>query len=145
MPDNRIRKIDSPVLAPLAVYDLAIQKSQSPQAFTVGGNNTYIINITRIDPLLETVPSGFSVEDTLPAGMTLTPTATIGNWDCSASTVQKLTCFYTKSLTGTTLIDPLQFRVNVAPNIAASVSNTAFLFFGGTTKSSYNYYSDQQR
>ncbi len=135
LPDNQIGKVDSPVLAPLAAYDLAIQKSQSPQQFTVGGNNTYIINITRIDPLLETVPSGFSVEDTLPAGMTLTPTATIGNWDCSASTIQKLTCFYTKSITGTTLIDPLQFKVNVAPSINASVSNTAILFFNGTSKS----------
>jgi LPXTG-site transpeptidase (sortase) family protein len=68
--------------------------------------------------------------------MTLTPTATIGNWDCSASTVQKLTCFYTKSITGTTLIDPLQFKVNVAPNINASVSNTASLFFNGLTRQS---------
>ena len=104
------------------------KKLKARKQFTVGGNNTYIINITRIDPLLETVPSGFSVEDTLPAGMTLTPTATIGNWDCSASTVQKLTCFYTKSITGTTLIDPLQFRVNVAPNIDCQCQQYSFSF-----------------
>lgn len=137
LPDNQVRDVDSPILAPLAAYALAIQKTQSPQQFTVGGINTYIINITRVDPLLEPVPSGFSVEDILPAGMTLTPTATIGKWDCSASTIQRLSCFYTQNITGTTLIDPLQFRVSVAPNIAASVTNTACLFYGGSLCNPY--------
>ena len=135
LPDNRTRKVDSPVLAPLAAYLLDIQKAQSPQAFTVGGINTYIINITRLNS--DPVPSGFSVEDTLPTGMTLTPTATIGNWDCAASTVQKLTCFYTKDITGTTLIDPLQFRVTVAPDINPLVRNTATLFFGTLTDTAF--------
>jgi uncharacterized repeat protein (TIGR01451 family) len=124
--------ISTTMLAPLAEYDLEIQKSQSPQEFTVGGDNTYIVYITRLNS--EAVPSGFSVEDTLPDGMSLTPTATIGNWDCSASTVQKLTCFYTKNITGTALIDPLQFNVNVDPNISDSVTNTAQLYFDGAAK-----------
>jgi|GEM_PF-1688810 len=124
----------STILTSIRRPELGIEKTKSPQSFTVGGNNSYIINITRLNT--EMVPSGFSVEDTLPTGMTITPTAMISNWDCSASTTQQLSCYYTKSITGTTLIDPLLFKVKVSSNILATVTNTAYLYYANRIKSS---------
>jgi uncharacterized repeat protein (TIGR01451 family) len=131
---NRTDPISDTLLAPLSTYELEIEKSKSPQTFTVGANNSYILYVGRLNA--DPVYAGFSVEDDLPAGMTWVPVATIGKWDCSTSTPQKLSCFYTQGVSGTELIDTLYFKVNVAPDIQDRVTNTAYLYYRGIVKSS---------
>ncbi len=120
----------------LAPFVLKLVKSQSPQIFTVGSSNYYVINVQRTNT--ETVNSTFSVEDKLPNGMTWKPTATLGKWNCTASiivgstTSDKVSCFYTENIpAGTATIEPIQVNVNVAPDISVDqVVNTAYLFIG---------------
>ncbi len=118
------------VSVPLALFELGISKSKSPQTFTVGTNNYYIISIQRLNT--ETVNSTFGIQDNLPSGMTWTPQTIVGKWNCSASTTTVVSCFYTENIPqGTATIEPIQINVNVASNIASDlVTNTAYLFVG---------------
>ncbi len=131
---DRSDPISATLLAPLSTYELEIEKSKSPQTFTVGANNSYILYVGRLNA--DPVYAGFSVEDNLPAGMTWVPVATIGKWDCSASTTHSVKCFYTQGISGADLIDTLYFKVNVAPNVQDLVLNTACLYYRGIVKSS---------
>ena len=133
-PANRTDPISETLLAPLSTYELEIEKSKSPQTFTVGANNSYILFVGRLNA--DPVYAGFSVEDDLPAGMTWVPVAMIGKWDCSASTTRSVKCFYTQGVSGVDLIDTLYFKVNVAPDIQDRVTNTAYLYYRGIVKSS---------
>jgi uncharacterized repeat protein (TIGR01451 family) len=127
-PDNSEDRQD---LAPTAGYDLAISKSQLPQTFTVGSNNRYIINVSRINT--ETVTSTIIVEDELPVGMTWVPPTTAGKWDCTTSTTTKVNCFYADSIPESLIaFEPINVIVNVSTSIAPQVSNTAKLINGGS-------------
>jgi uncharacterized repeat protein (TIGR01451 family) len=133
-PANRTDPISATLLAPESTYELEIEKSKSPQTFTVGANNSYTLYVARLNA--DPVYAGFSVEDDLPAGMTWTPSATIGRWDCTASTPHSLRCFYTQGVSGADLIDTIYFKVNVAPDIQDHVTNTAYLYYRSIVKSS---------
>jgi len=133
-PANRTDPISDTLLAPLGTFELEIEKSKSPQTFTVGANNSYILYVGRLNA--DPVYAGFSVEDDLPAGMTWIPVAMIGRWDCSASTTRSVKCFYTQGVSGVDLIDALYFKVDVSPDIQDRVTNTAYLYYRGTVKSS---------
>ena len=100
------------------VAQLGIVKTKNPQIFSSVTTNTYIINITRLDQ--NPGVAGFSVEDTLPTGMTWTPLPAIGNWDCSGSTLTKVSCLYTQNITTTQLIEPIIFDVIVPTSMAGT-------------------------
>lgn len=113
---------------PQTVAQLGIIKTKNPQIFSSVTTNTYIINITRLDQ--NPGEAGFSVEDTLPTGMTWVPVASIGNWNCSGSTPTKVSCLYTNNITTTQQIEPIIFQVSVPITMAGTVINTASLFYG---------------
>ena len=110
------------------VAQLGIVKTKNPQIFSSVTTNTYIINITELDQ--NPGVAGFSVEDTLPTGMTWTPVPAIGNWDCSGSTLTKVSCLYTQNITTTQLIEPIIFDVIVPTSMAGTFVNTASLYYG---------------
>lgn len=113
-------------------FDIAITKSQLPQPFTVGSNNRYILNVTRVNT--NTITATVIVSDSLPLGMTWTPPTTAGNWDCTSSTTRVVSCFYAAAIPPSlTAFEPINIVVNVASNIQAdTVINRAELINGGS-------------
>lgn len=122
--------------APLQqAFNLAISKSQLPQPFTVGSNNRYIINVSRTNT--DTITQAVIVSDTLPPGITWTPPTTVGNWDCTSSTPQLVSCVYAATIPpNLTAFEAINIVANVSSNIASeSVVNRAVLVNGGNDAS----------
>ena len=118
--------VAAPLAEPAALFDLQINKSHLPTVFTVGSGNIYFINVSRTNT--ETINQAVLVEDNLQSGLTWTPVAAIGNWNCGTSTATKVSCFYT--VANPANFDQISFTVNVPasiPTSTTSVSNVAQL------------------
>jgi len=72
-------------------FDLQIVKSQSPQFFSVGSNNTYYISVSRVNT--ETVPTVVQIVDEVPANLTITQ-INDGRWNCTTTPGNILSCDY---------------------------------------------------
>ena len=121
-------KTPEPVpLAQAFAFDLRIDKSLQPSTFTVGPNNIYVINVSRVGT--ERVTIAPTIEDVLPANITVR-SISAEDWNCATSTATVVSCNYIGDLTP----EPQSFRpINVTVNVSSSavpgVPNTARITF----------------
>jgi uncharacterized repeat protein (TIGR01451 family) len=106
-----------------STVDVVKVDSLIPGGFTVPGA-TYQYTMTVTNPSGPSTATGVTIEDPLPAGITLAATPTGVNWLCQANTVS---CTYTVPLAVGATTEPLTVVVVVSPAITAdtTVVNTA--------------------
>ena len=124
----------SSVTAPeVSTFDLEIKKSQLPQPFSVGGDNRYIINVTRV--ITGAINQAVVISDNLPTGMSWTP-PTSGNWNCVNNTT-RVSCYY--AISNPPTFDPLEVKVALDPSKVNEKSiNTAELIIDDAQITSTN-------
>ena len=117
--------------------DLTITKAHTGN-FSQGGTGIYTITAKNSGTI---ATSGtVTVSDTLPTGLTPT-TATGTGWTCTISG-QTVTCTRTDALAAGVSYPAINLNVNVAPNAASSITNTATVAGGGETTTTNNSASD---
>ena len=105
--------------------------------FIQGQSGTYFIVVNNLGPVATS--GAVTVVDTLPAG--LTPSAMSGpGWSCTVGATS--TCTRSDALAANTAYPIISFTANVAPNAAASVTNTASVSGGAETNTANNSVSD---
>lgn len=122
--DNNFGEIgDSP--------DLVVSKSSDPAKFTVNNAGTYTIRVRNIGNRATT--GGYTVEDRLPNGLTLSATPSGNNWTCTGAIgANRFACTSSVAIaTGTTRADTITVRVNVSPAAVSPVNNAVLVEGGG--------------
>jgi uncharacterized repeat protein (TIGR01451 family) len=127
---------DLTLITPAAVPDLTITKTHSGN-FSQGQNGaTYTIGVSNIGTA---AASGMvTVTDAIPAGLTAAAISGTG-WVC---TLAPVTCTRSDALAAGGAYPPITLTVNVDPNAAASVTNTATVSGGGETNTGNDTASD---
>ncbi|MBF5003648.1 FlgD immunoglobulin-like domain containing protein [Diaphorobacter caeni] len=121
--------------------NLLIEKAAAPTSFAAGGTGQYIIKVHNSSAVGTSSTTGtFTVEDSMPSGITIGPVATGPDWNCSASTSTKISC---TSAPGVVLLpgsaaSPIVANVVVASGLTGKVSNTATVSGGGMDCSAAN-------
>lgn len=110
-------------------YTMDIIKSNTPQTFTVGTGNKYIISTRWISGT--TPPPSPIVMDELPAGMTATA-ITANDWDCEPVPTTVVFCRYIGALTEPGTLPAIVISVDISPDVAHMVTNTASLYLTNT-------------
>jgi uncharacterized repeat protein (TIGR01451 family) len=119
--------------------DLIISKSHTG-SFVQGNNATYTITVSNSG--IAATSGAVTMTDTLPAG--LTP-ASIGGagWTCpTAPLTSPITCTRSDALAAGSSYPSITLTVSVAPNAAASVTNTATVSGGGEVNTSNDTATD---
>lgn len=116
--------------------DLTVNKTLSVATLQVGTAATYTLSVTNIGGLATN--AGYTITDTLPAGLTLAGVPTAGTgWTCPAAAPTNTNGGNAVSCTRTTVINPgatsttITFPVNVANTAVPQVVNTASITGGG--------------
>ncbi len=110
-------------------YTLDIIKSNTPQTFTVGSGNKYIISTRWISGT--TPPPSPIVKDELPLGMTAVG-ITANDWDCDPVPTSVVFCNYIGALNELGTLPAIVITVNISPSVNYSVVNTATLYITNT-------------
>ncbi len=113
------------------VSDLVITKTHTSNFIIGDPGGTFDVQIRNTGTVTITGP--LTVTDNLPAGLTLA-SATGGGFSCGPTGAQNITCTNanTAGLSSGALLT-LQLGVNVAPTVAAVITNTATLIHGGAS------------
>ncbi|MEO8999386.1 MAG: CshA/CshB family fibrillar adhesin-related protein [Rhodanobacter sp.] len=109
--------------------DLIITKSHIGN-FIAGGTGSYNLLVHNNGP--DTAQGVTTVTDTLPTGLSYASASGSG-WTCAA-VGQVVTCTSSNTIANGANLPPITLNVNVAPNAAASISNTATV-----SNPNYNY------
>ena len=110
---------------------LRIQKSATPAAFAVGQPGTYSILVGNSGTSSTVGP--ISVNDTMPAGVSINLPVTATGWDCSASSSSQLACTSNAVLLPGSNAPVINAPVSVANGTSALVSNSATVSGGGAS------------
>lgn len=116
--------------------DLTITKTHTGNFVRPQTGATYTITVSNAG-IVDT-NSLITVDDNLPAGLTATDLSGL-NWNCTLSPLQ---CSRGDVLFAGTSFEPITLTVNVAPNAASSVTNTATVSGGTETNTANNSASD---
>ncbi len=115
--------------SPTAVpdFDLAISKTSVPLYFSRDADNRYVISVYRTNN--NTVTSGVSIIDQMPAGVTIN-NVTAEDWNCIWSIGGNLlSCSYNKAISDPAVMSlpPILIDVALANTVSNYVTNTAQL------------------
>ncbi|WP_456236974.1 beta strand repeat-containing protein [Comamonas koreensis] len=110
---------------------LRIQKSATPAAFAVGQPGTYSILVGNTGTSSTVGP--ITVNDTMPAGVSINLPVTATGWDCSASSASQLACTTNAVLLPGSNAPVINAPVSVAAGAPALVSNNATVSGGGAS------------
>ncbi|HXO37087.1 MAG TPA: hypothetical protein VN872_00535 [Candidatus Acidoferrum sp.] len=116
--------------------DLTITKTHIGNFVRPQTGATYTITVSNTGSVDTT--SLITMNDNLPAGLTATALTGV-NWNCTLSPLQ---CARGDVLVAGTSFEPITLTVNVAPNAASSVTNTATVSGGTETNTANNSASD---
>lgn len=116
--------------------DLTITKTHMGNFVRPQTGATYTITVSNAGAVDTT--SLITMNDTLPAGLTATDLSG-PNWNCTLSPLQ---CSRGDVLVAGTSFEPITLTVNVAPNAASSVTNTATVSGGTETNTANDSASD---
>jgi uncharacterized repeat protein (TIGR01451 family) len=108
---------------------LSIMKSASPTSFTVGQIGTYSILVGNAGTTSTTGP--ITVNDPMPAGITITGTPNGINWSCGSSTTTQVVCTYALTLLPGSNAGSITVPVSVGTGTGLAAINTATASGGG--------------
>lgn len=126
-PTSTTNQTKTPTKTAKPDFDLAISKTSVPLYFSKGANNRYVISVYRTNN--NTVTSGVSIIDQMPAGVTIS-NVTAEDWNCNVSSGGNyLSCTYKKAISDPAMMSlpPILIDVEVAPTAPNQVTNTAQL------------------
>ncbi|HZX81085.1 MAG TPA: SdrD B-like domain-containing protein [Lysobacter sp.] len=111
--------------------DLVVSKTADPVRFTTSNVARYTISVRNIGP--KATSGEYSVEDRLPAGVTLAAAPTGTGWTCDgASGATRFTCSSNVVIaSGTTRADRINVPVRVGASVASPVQNAVLVKGGG--------------